>query len=135
MQGRVWSWWPEAIAALGLVPLLVLAKPFERRSGRSTVQRIRADMKALGDAITLYRIETGAAPARIEDLWVRPKGLARWGPEPYLKDWPVLDPWGGPYLYRPSGSGRFELVSLGADLVPGGQDEAMDLSSRTINDW
>lgn len=37
----------------------------------------------------------------------------------------LVDPWGGPYLYRASGSG-FVIKSLGADGLEGGAGEAAD---------
>ena len=101
---------------------------------KARVQRAAADMKAIGDALDLYKVDCEHYPDRLEALWERPAGAWTWGPEPYLKEYPPKDPWGNEYQYRYEVGSRFEIVSYGADGAPGGQDEGTDLSSRTIND-
>ena len=45
------------------------------------------------------------------------------------KDVP-LDPWGKPYNYKSPGEhGEFDLWSFGKDGLPGGKDEAADVTS------
>ena len=117
---------------LGLVAAVVTVNVMGRGHG-PRVQRPAADMKAIGDALDLYRVDCGHYPDRLDALWIRPPGATGWGPEPYLKEYPPKDPWGNEYVYRYEGEGRFEIVSYGADGEPGGQDETADLSSRTIN--
>lgn len=98
------------------------------------VQRVAADMKALDDAVHLYRVDCGAYPPSLEALWTRPPDSHGWGPIPYLKEYPPTDPWGTEYVYRYEGGGRILLISYGADGVPGGDDESLDLSSRALNE-
>ncbi len=103
---------------------------------QARVQRVAADMKAIGDALDLFKVDCGHYPARLEALWERPADAPRrWGPEPYLKEYPPKDPWGNEYVYVPPlGDRRFELFSFGADGCPGGVEETQDLSSGTVND-
>ena len=44
------------------------------------------------------------------------------------------DPWGNPYEYESPGSNGYdyEIVSLGADGLPGGEDENADIESWNI---
>lgn len=90
------------------------------------VQRAHADMKSLSDAVNLYRVDCGDYPISLDALWIRPPGARRWGPDPYLKEFPPADPWGNEYLYRYEGGDRFLFHSLGPDGALGGDD----LSSR-----
>ncbi len=94
------------------------------------VQRVQADIKALSDAVHLYRVDCGDYPTSLDALWIRPPGARKWGPDPYLKEFPPTDPWGNEYLYHYEGADRFLFVSLGADGAQGGEDERQDLSSR-----
>ena len=51
---------------------------------------------------------------------------------PYLKKADgLIDPWGQPYSYKiPGKSGEFEIISLGADGVAGGEGENADISTQ-----
>ncbi len=120
------------VAIVGLLAAVVTVNVMGQGHG-PRVQRPAADMKAIRDALELYKVDCGRYPDRLDALWIRPPGLPRWGPEPYLKEYPPKDPWGNEYVYGYEGEGRFEIVSYGADGAPGGQDETADLSSRTIH--
>jgi general secretion pathway protein G len=135
-----WRWFPYCAvellvvtAIIGLLAAVVTVNVMGQGHG-PRVQRPAADMKAIRAALELYKVDCGRYPDRLDALWIRPPGLPRWGPEPYLKEYPPKDPWGNEYQYVPPyGVRRFEIVSFGADGAPGGQDECSDLSSRTIN--
>ena len=56
------------------------------------------------------------APGDLEEKWNGP----------YLKKSDLLDPWENPYIYVEEGMynpGSFDLISLGADGVEGGEEE------------
>lgn len=121
------------VLVVGLVAAVVTVNVMGRR--HSGPNRPAADMKAIADALDLYRVDCGRYPDTLDALWIRPPGARKWGPEPYLKEYPPKDPWGNEYQYVPSvGGGRPEITSWGADNGPGGDEEGTDLSSRTIND-
>lgn len=133
------------VTSLGLLAAVVTVNVRGRRlhGGDRTLQ----DMKAIRDALELFRVDCGYYPDTLDALWIRPANAQKWGPEPYLKEYPPKDPWGNEYQYRRGnfdfelgneylhrrGNWDFEIVSYGADGVPGGDDEGTDLSSRTIN--
>lgn len=94
--------------------------------------RPKADLRAIGNALDVFKIDTGHYPERLDSLWVRPTDVRSWR-GPYLKEYPPVDPWGAEYLYVRAGERNFEVFSFGADGRPGGVEEDADLSSRTIN--
>lgn len=96
------------------------------------VERVRADMRAIGDALVLFRRDCGDHPRQLSSLWERPAELPRWS-GPYLPEGPPQDPWNTAYVYVRTEGGSYEILSEGADGQPGGDDEDADLSSLTIN--
>jgi general secretion pathway protein G len=108
--------------------------PMRPRLQEAQRARVAADMQQLSRAIDLFKLDTGRWPQQLNELWERPANEPRWGPEPYLSDYPPLDPWGQEYVYDYAGGRDFELISYGADQAPGGVDQDSDLSSRTLLD-
>jgi general secretion pathway protein G len=88
-------------------------------------------MSAIESAAGLFKLDTGRYPQTLQDLWVRPSNVRRWGPDPYVTKRPPRDPWGNEYIYQRIGR-QIELISYGADSAPGGSDEDADLSSTTL---
>lgn len=120
------------VAIIGLLAAVVTVNVMGQ-GHKARVERVRADMKAIGDALDLFKVDCGYYPSQLQDLWERPANARKWGPEPYLKEYPPRDPWGNEYIYEYRSGSRFEIKSLGADGSSGGQDEASDLSSTSIN--
>lgn len=123
----------EVIIVLAIIALMaalivpnVIGRPDE---ARATVAR--TDMKSIGAALRLYRLDNGDYPTTeqgLAALAARPST----GPEPrsypsepYLAEVP-RDPWDHPYLYQ-SESGRFAIRSLGKDGKPGGEGPDADI--------
>ena len=118
-----------AIVAAIVVPNVV-GRPDEAR-----VAVARTDMRAIASALELYRLDNQTYPTTSQGL----RALAerpRTSPEPrnwveggYLASVPT-DPWGNDYIYLSPGERRgFDLVSLGADGVPGGSGPAADIAN------
>ncbi len=126
------AWWLEALSVLFAALVAVAWFDPLRLGHRIKVQRVRRDMRVVEDAVARFQSDCGRCPEQLDELREGPKGLAGWGPEPYLEAEQLRDPWGNDYLYDcPSGD---ELTSLGGDGYPGGTEEAADLSSKTIDD-
>jgi general secretion pathway protein G len=85
----------------------------------SNETRIR--LKALHYQIQQHMEKKGAPPAHLEDLEFLKQGAfpAQW--KEYLED-----AWGRPFRYETDGK-TYDLYTLGADGVPGGQDEDADI--------
>ena len=87
----------------------------------------------LANILDLYRLEVGHFPSEdegIEALIEPPPGVERWnGPYVRKRD-QLIDPWGRAFEYRfPGEHGDYDLFSLGADGVEGGDGEDADVFS------
>lgn len=117
-----------ALVAAIIVPN-VIGRPDEAR-----VTVAQSDIRAVGSALELYRLDNRTYPTTaqgLEALAVRPTSPPEprnWVAGGYLASVPV-DPWGNSYLYRsPGETGGFDLVSLGSDGAPGGEGTAADIA-------
>ena len=109
-----------------------------RRGLTHAITSARAETAILGGAVDRFEIDTGRLPTAAEGLGAlrdRPPRLVRWR-GPYIKRYPVLDPWGRPYVYRVGvpGGGRqeFQVFSLGPDGKQGTADDIIERSSVQI---
>lgn len=116
-----------ALVAAIIVPN-VIGRPDE---ARATVAQ--TDIRAIGSALELYRLDNQSYPTTAQGLAAlaerptAPPEPRNWVAGGYLQSVP-LDPWGNAYLYRsPGDTGPFDLVSLGADGAPGGDDVNADI--------
>jgi general secretion pathway protein G len=115
---------------LGLLATLVAPRIMGRTDAARHTKAI-ADMKAIEQALNLYRLDTGAYPTTQQGLEAlvqkptTPPVPRTWNPNGYLERAPV-DPWGNPYVYVCDGS-HFTLKSLGADGVEGGEGKFADV--------
>jgi len=107
----------------------VIGRPDEAR-----VTVAQSDIRAVGSALELYRLDNRTYPTTaqgLQALAVRPTAPPEprnWVAGGYLTAVPV-DPWGNDYIYvSPGANGGFDLMSLGADGAPGGEGVAADLA-------
>ena len=120
------------VAIIGMLAAVVTVNVMGQ-SHKASVGRVKADMATIKQAMNMFKTDCGRYPQQLNELWERPANANRWGPEPYLDEYPPKDAWGNDYVYN-YGSGRdFEIISYGADGAPGGTEENADLSSKTIN--
>lgn len=89
-----------------------------------------AQIHLIKTAIETAQIDLGRLPSEQEGLailYTPPPNAKNWF-GPYLDAAAPADPWGRPYIYKPSEDGRrFYLYSLGEDGAPGGQGAAQDI--------
>lgn len=119
------------VVIIGLLAGLV-APQFMKQQGRAETKTARAQIELLGTALDTFRLDVGRYPNSQEGLAAlmqRPGGADRWD-GPYLKKDLPLDPWGKPYIYKsPGDHGPYDIISYGADGVPGGSDTNSDINS------
>ena len=117
------------LVILGLIGALVGPQIFKWLD-RANADTTQIQIQALGGSIDLYRLEVGAYPPTLEALVAKPDGVERWN-GPYLKKAAIpKDPWGNEYRYRlPGRYGPYDLYSLGADGLEGGQGNKADITS------
>ena len=106
------------------------------RQEQAQVTAARSDLRTIGAALDLYKLDNFAYPSTeqgLEALVQKPGGFPEpknWNPQGYLKS-VRSDPWGNAYQYLSTGNG-FQLYSLGADGQEGGEGYAADLRYSEI---
>jgi len=115
------------LAIIGLLTTVVVINVLPMQ-GRAQVQKAKADIALLEQALELWRIDSGRYPAPEEGLAVLARPTASGAAS--IKSLPD-DPWGHPYRYLvPGGNGQpYAILSLGADGAPGGDGENADIRS------
>lgn len=106
------------------------------------LDRAKADAAALqirelGVAVDLFRMDTGRPPTTEEGLAAllsAPTDIAGWR-GPYLKGRGLLrDPWGIAYHYESPGEhGDFDIFTFGSDRRSGGTDDAADVANWSMD--
>ncbi len=129
----------ELLVVLVILGLLVsvVAPNVLDQADKARVQKVQADFKAIETALKIYRLDNYLYPTSEQGLEALvdktaidpiPQNFKKNG---YLDDLP-LDPWGRAYLYlSPAeyGDGEFDLYSLGADGLAGGEDQSADIGN------
>lgn len=121
------------IFILGLLTTIVVINVLPSQD-RAMVEKARADIATLGQALEMYRLDNLTYPVSSDGLAAlssAPASLppsARYRQGGYIKKLPD-DPWGRPYQYdNPGRNGPgFDLYSLGADGAPGGDEDNADI--------
>lgn len=116
---------------IGLLAALVVPG-YIREGDKARVKAARAQIELLGTGLDSFRLDVGRYPTTEEGLDAllrKPSSADRWD-GPYLRKEVPADPWGKPYIYRSPGEhGGYDLVSYGADGVPGGDGYNRDVAS------
>ena len=122
---------------LGILAMWVAPKIMDR-PGEARQMKVRLDIQNLETALKLYKLDNGPYPSTEQGLQALvempetgtiPK---KWKKGGYLEKGRVpKDPWSNDFIYLSPGlKGDFDIISYGADGVPGGEDENKD-----INNW
>lgn len=127
----------EILVVLVIMGLLVsvVAPTVLNQADDARVQKVYADFANIATALKLYRLDNFVYPSSEQGLEAlverstldpEPRNFKQGG---YLDRLP-LDPWGSPYLYlSPGENGEFDLYSLGADGLSGGDSQNADLGN------
>lgn len=121
----------EMMVTLFILALLttVVAINVLPNQDKAMVQKAKADIAVLGQAMETYRLDNLSYPdagAGLQALVTPPAGAGT-RTEGYIKKLPN-DPWNRPYQYsNPGRNGAFDVYSLGADGAPGGENENADI--------
>ncbi|WP_370980674.1 type II secretion system major pseudopilin GspG [Agaribacterium sp. ZY112] len=119
------------LVIIGMLATMVGPKVFGVLS-KGYEARITSDFATMKTALTAYKIENFVFPsteqgleALVSEPQIEPRPKSWSG---YLDKLPV-DPWKTPYQYVSPGDGvPFDIYTLGADGVRGGEDENADIS-------
>lgn len=126
------------VVILGILASIVVPK-IMGRPDEARATRTQQDIRAVGAALDLYRLDNFSYPTTdqgLEALVTKPGNLpqgAHWKQGGYLDKVPA-DAWGRPYYYlRPGVHGEYDLYSFGADGVEGGNEANADIGNWTLN--
>jgi general secretion pathway protein G len=125
------------IIILGILAMWVAPKIMDR-PGEARQMKVRLDIQNLETALKLYKLDNGPYPGTeqgLQALVEMPESGTipkKWKKGGYLEKGKVpKDPWGNDFIYLSPGlKGDFDIISYGADGVPGGEDENKD-----VNNW
>ena len=122
------------VAILGILAALVVPRIMDRPDEAKRVAA-QADVRAIVQALKLYRLDNGFYPSTDQGLIAlvqnpaSPPTPANWKQGGYLERLPK-DPWGQPYQYlNPGLHGEIDVFSFGADGQPGGTGNDADIGS------
>ena len=123
----------EILVVVVIIGILgaIIAPNILGRPDQARVTAAEADIRAIGAALEMYRLDNHHYPSTdqgLEALITPPSGFPEpkaYNPDGYLKKLEA-DPWGSEYVYERSGSG-FDLLSYGADGAEGGEGVDADI--------
>jgi len=127
------------VIILGILATYVVPKIMSRPDEARQV-KAKLDIASLESALKLYRLDNGQYPTTEQGLQALVEAPSteplpkKWHRGGYLDKGRVpMDPWGGEYVYlSPGVQGDFDIISYGADGVPGGEDTDQDINSWEI---
>ncbi|MCL1525915.1 type II secretion system major pseudopilin GspG [Xanthomonas nasturtii] len=122
------------IVIIGLLATVVMINVMPSQD-RAMVEKARADVAVLEQALETYRLDNLSYPSTeqgLQALLNPPSGLTR--PERYRQGGYIRrlpeDPWGYAYQYRgPGRNGGFDVYSFGADGAEGGDADNADIGN------
>lgn len=120
------------VAIIGLISAMVALAVGDSLT-QTEQERVKVDLRVLEGAVDLFRMQAKRPPRTLEELWVRPSDVARWGPA-YVKHPPPRDPWGRVYLLERGPGGAVVIKTLGADGAVGGEGANADRTNGDLGD-
>ena len=113
---------------LALIGGLVLPNIIGRAEG-AKVKAASSQIDRLSMAVETYYMDTNAFPDTLDQLVDNNSGVSGWN-GPYVKRSILKDPWSREYVYQyPGEKGQFDIMSLGADGQPGGEENDADIDN------
>jgi general secretion pathway protein G len=126
----------ELLAVLVILGLIAgtLTLGFSGSFGRAKHELARSGIAQIVQKLEIYRMEHDRWPSLEVGLEVLTIGQAAPSAAYFLEPDQLIDPWGRTYLYMiPGPEGRaYEVLTYGADGLPGGEGEDRDLSSAAL---
>ncbi|WP_036233693.1 type II secretion system major pseudopilin GspG [Marinobacterium litorale] len=130
----------EIMVVIFIIGLLVaiVAPNVLGNQDKAMVQKVKADLSTLEQALDMYRLDNLRYPTSEQGLAAlvqRPSiepAPRSYRDDGYIRRLPE-DPWGGAYQYRAPGEhGRIDVYSLGADGLPGGEGADADIGNWSL---
>jgi len=126
----------EIMVVLVIIAILgaLIAPQILGQVDNARLKATKLDIQNLGTALDMYQMDNFRYPSTeqgLEALVKKPEDptVRNWRPQGYLRSKSVpKDQWGNDYLYLQPGTrgGAYDLYTLGADGVPGGEEVDAD---------
>tara|TARA_R110002072_G_scaffold67609_3_gene165706 strand:- start:513 stop:965 length:453 start_codon:yes stop_codon:yes gene_type:complete len=124
------------LVIIGLLATIVVINVLPSQD-RAMVEKARADIATLEQAVELYRLDMLSFPSTEQGLDALitppsdPRNAVRFREGGYIRRLPT-DPWGYDYLYlQPGEHGPVDIYSLGRDGRVGGEGQDADIGNWT----
>jgi general secretion pathway protein G len=113
------------IVLIGTILVVVGQRVFGSQD-RANYRLAEIQLQTLASKVDQFEMDVGRLPNSLEELASNP-GEGRWL-GPYIRTEDMTDPWNTPIQMEvPGNSGRYALISLGADRRPGGESYNQDI--------
>jgi general secretion pathway protein G len=130
----------EIIVVVAIIAILAayIAPKVAGRVDDARISKAKSDIRVIESSLELYKLDNFVYPSNdqgLDALVNRPSGenSRNWREGGYIKKL-TKDPWGNEYRYAyPGSNGEFDIFSLGADAVAGGEGEAADIGSWNLD--
>ena len=122
------------VVILGILAAIIVPNIMSK-PGEARIAKAKTDVRAIEQALNLYRLDNNVYPTTdegLEALVKKPSSASNFKEGGYLPRVPK-DPWGYDYLYLSPGvrNRDFDLWSYGADGEEGGDGEDADVTNWT----
>lgn len=125
----------ELLVVLVIIAILAatIIPNFFDAPDKARVVRAKQDIRSLGNALVLYKLDNFNYPPSLDALVQKPSDAANWKQGGYLERLPK-DPWGNDYQYRnPGQESTVDIFSFGSDGASGGEGTSADIGNWNLN--
>lgn len=125
----------EILAVIVIIGLIlgVVARGVIGKSDAAKAQLNVVKMEKVKQYLSQYKLQYNTYPSSLQGLIKAESDLSKSGQlfTPLAEESELKDVWGSPYLYKTENNNRsFELTSLGADGIAGGEGTNSDVTVR-----
>jgi general secretion pathway protein G len=125
----------EILVVLTLIGVVlgIVGSNYLGKSEQAKAKAAKIEIEQISQSLDLFKLELGRYPTTQEGLQAlvaAPPGLANWAGPYWKKSTAPKDPWSHEYKYAAPGThGAYDIISLGADGVEGGEGANKDVTN------
>jgi general secretion pathway protein G len=125
----------EILVVLTLIGVVlgIVGSNYLGKSEQAKAKAAKIEIEQISQSLDLFKLELGRYPTTQEGLQAlvaAPPGLANWAGPYWKKSTAPKDPWSHEYKYSAPGThGAYDIISLGADGVEGGEGANKDVTN------
>jgi general secretion pathway protein G len=125
----------EILVVLTLIGVVlgIVGSNYLGKSEQAKAKATKIEIEQIAQSLDLFKLELGRYPTTqegLEALVTAPPGLPNWAGPYWKKSSAPKDPWSHEYKYASPGThGAYDIISLGADGVEGGEGVNKDITN------